>query len=136
MLKKMTTTAASVVLIWMIMSTAAVAAGHGGKVARGLTAQGRSIRMNLSPATIVIRGFSIELRCSGDFVLVDQESDFRPSTVSKGQIHDSQVGPTDEVLIRGRLGARVVHGRIRVRDRLGKHRCSSSWVPFTAKVGR
>ncbi len=135
MFKKLSTTAACVVLAAAALSVDAIAAGHHG-VARGKTGQGRSIRMADSPKQIKLRGFSIELRCSGGYQLVDQESGFLPTTVSpSGQFHDHQYGSTDEVLIRGRLHAHAVRGWIRVRDRLGKHHCSSPWVKFTAKQG-
>jgi hypothetical protein len=132
----MTAVAVAAVLASVAMATAATAARHDGKVARGHTGQGRSIRLKvLSSKAIDIKGFSIELRCSGGYVLVDAESGFQPSLVGrKGQIHETQVGSTDEVLVRGRLTAHGVRGKIRVRDRLGKHRCSSPWVPFTARV--
>ena len=98
---------------------------------RGRTGQGRSIRVKVFSDRIKIQSFSIELHCSGGYILVDQESNFLPSTVSReGRIHDAQVGTTDEILIRGHLSAHKVSGRIRVRDRLGKHRCSSPWVRF------
>lgn len=134
MFKKSIGVAGCVVLTSVAMSTGALAAGHDGKVARGRTAQGRSIRMKLMSEKVKFKGFSIELRCSGGYLLVDQESGFLPSPVSgKGQIHDRQYGRTDEVLIRGRLSGHAMRGRIRVRDRLGKHRCSSPWVRFTAR---
>jgi hypothetical protein len=127
--------AACVVLMSVTVAAEASAAGDGGKLARGRTAQGRSIRVKVSPGGIQIQGFSIELHCSGGYTLIDAESNFLPSVVGrKGRIHDAQVGDTDEILIRGRLTAHKVSGRLRVRDRLGKYRCSSPWVRFTAHV--
>lgn len=135
MSKKLSTAAACVVLASAVMSVQATAAGKH-DVARGKTGQGRSIRMAVSPRQIELRGFSIELRCSGGYLLVDQESGFLPTAVSpSGHFRDHQYGSTDEVLIRGRSHAHAVRGWIRVRDRLGKHRCSSPWVRFTAKKG-
>ncbi len=135
MFRKLSITAVCVVLALTVMSVGAIAAGQHG-VARGKTGQGRSIRMAVSPRQIKLRGFSIELRCSGGYLLVDQESDFLPTTVNpNGHFQDHQYGSTDEVLIRGRSQAHSVRGWIRVRDRLGKHRCSSPWVRFTAKTG-
>jgi hypothetical protein len=133
MMKRVTMAGACVVLASMMAATAAIAAGHPGKLAHGRTGQGRNIRVKVFPDQIKIQSFSIELNCSGGYVLVDEESNFLPSAVSqKGQIHDAQVGSTDDILIRGRLTGHKVSGRIRVRDRLGKHRCSSPWVRFTA----
>ncbi len=125
--------AACVALVSVTVPASANAGGDGGKLARGRTAQGRSIRVKVFPDRIKIQGFSIELRCSGGYTLIDAESNFLPSEAGhKGRIHDAQVGTTDEILIRGRLTGHKVSGRIRVRDRLGKHRCSSPWVRFTA----
>jgi hypothetical protein len=133
MMKRVMMAGACVVLASMMAATASIAAGHAGKLAHGRTGQGRNIRVRVFPDQIKIQSFSIELNCSGGYVLVDEESNFLPSAVSKkGQIHDAQVGSTDEILIRGRLTGHKVSGRIRVRDRLGKHRCSSPWVRFTA----
>jgi hypothetical protein len=135
MFKKLSITAACVVLVSAALSVDATAAGPH-RVARGKTGQGRSIRIAVAPRQLKLRGFAIELRCSGGYLLVDQESGFLPTVVSPGgRFHDHQYGSTDEVLIRGRAHGHAVHGRVRVRDRLGKHRCSSPWVRFTAKVG-
>ena len=134
MFKKFTVTATCVVLASVAMSADASAAGRGAKVASGKTAQGRTMRVKVMPHEIKLIAFSIELRCSGGYTLVDQESNFLPSAVGwNGRIHDAQVGTTDEILIRGRLRGRTVGGRIRVRDRLGKYRCSSPWVSFTVR---
>jgi hypothetical protein len=125
--------AACVALMSVMVAAEANAARDRGKLAHGKTAQGRSIRMKVFPDRIKIQGFSIELRCSGGYTLIDAESNFLPSYAGrKGRIHDAQVGTTDEVLIRGRSTGHKVSGRIRVRDRLGKHHCSSPWVRFTA----
>lgn len=137
MSKKLMTVSACVVLVYVAMSTTALAARQTARSATGKTGQGRAIRIKVMPDAIKLVGFSIELRCSGGYVLVDQESDFLPSAVSrKGRIHDAQVGNTDEVLIRGHRTGRTVGGRLRVRDRLGKHRCSSPWVKFLVKESR
>ena len=136
MKKKMTIAAACVVLVQAAIAGGAIGAGKkGGGVAKGKTRQGRTIRLRVRPRQVEIKGFSIQLRCSGGYVLVDEESGFLPSAVSaKGAIHDRQLGSTDEVLIRGQVAAHAVRGRIRVRDRLGKHRCWSPWVRFTAHL--
>lgn len=134
MLSKVTTVTACLVLASVTMSAGATAADDGGKLARGRTGQGRSIRIKVFPDHIKLQRFSIELHCSGGYTLIDSESNFLPSAATrKGRIHDAQVGNTDEVLIRGKLSGRTVTGRIRVRDRLGKHRCSSPWVSFKAR---
>jgi hypothetical protein len=133
MVKKAMIAAGCVALMAMAVATGATAAGQGEELARGKTGQGRKIRLRVGADRVKLIGFSIELRCSGGYTLVDEESDFLPSTVSrKGRVHDAQVGSTDEVLIRGHVTTGAVRGRIRVRDRLGKHRCSSPWVRFTA----
>ena len=133
MLRKVTTMAACIVLASVTICAEAAAADNEGKLARGKTGQGRSIRFKVFPNRVTIKGFSIELHCSGGYTLIDLESNFLPShTGRKGRIHDAQVGSTDEILIRGHLRGDKVNGRIRVRDRLGKHRCSSPWVPFKA----
>lgn len=125
--------AACFALMSVTVAAEATAAGHRGDLARGRTGQGRSIRLKVLPHQVKLQRFSIELRCSGGYVLIDDESNFLPSAVDrKGRIHDVQVGSTDEVLIRGRRVGHKVSGRIRVRDRLGKHRCSSPWVHFKA----
>jgi hypothetical protein len=113
---------------------------HGGDRRRGTrqgrqghTGQGRTIRLKVRPQQVEIKAFSIQLRCSGGYVLIDEESGFLPTSISRGgRIRDRQFGSTDEVLIRGHVAAHAVRGRVRVRDRLGKHRCSSPWVRFTA----
>ncbi|HEX4016044.1 MAG TPA: hypothetical protein VHX15_04845 [Frankiaceae bacterium] len=131
MFRNAITLMACFVLAAVMTSACAMAAGQGGKLARGQTGQGRSIRIRVFPKRIKIEGFSIELHCSGGYRLIDSESNFMPSAASrKGQIHDAQVGDTDEILIRGHLRSYKLKGRIRVRDHLGRHRCSSPWVPF------
>jgi hypothetical protein len=137
MFKKLTAASVGVVLASVAMSTEALGAGQGARVATGKTAQHRTISVKVTPNAIRLVGFSIELHCSGGYTLVDQESNFLPSALSRtGRVHDAQVGTTDEILIRGHLTGRTFGGRIRVRDRLGKHRCSSPWVRFSVKEGR
>jgi hypothetical protein len=131
MLKRVTAMTACLVWASVTVSAGATAADNDGNLARGRTGQGRSIRMKVFPDRVQLQSFSIELHCAGGYVLVDQESNFLPSTVSRnGHIHDAQVGTTDEILLRGHMSAHEVSGRIRVRDRLGKYRCSSPWVRF------
>jgi hypothetical protein len=135
MFKKLSAVAACVVLAAVTTSIDAIAADHQGSVARGRTGQGRGIRVKVMSDHIRLLGFSIELNCSGGYLLVDQESGFEPTAVSHGgRLRDRQYGSTDEVLVRGRLQGRTVRGQIRVRDRLGKHRCSSPWVSFHARA--
>jgi hypothetical protein len=136
MFKKLAATSMCVV-VGLVAVSDATAAGRNGKVASGKTGQGRSIRIKVMPNAVKLLSFSIELRCGGGYTLIDQESNFLPSPTSRtGQIHDAQVGSTDEVQIRGHHAGSTVKGRIRVRDRLGKHRCSSPWVKFTARERR
>lgn len=69
-------------------------------------------------------------------MLIDTESGFQPSKLrNSGRIHDHQVGSTDDVYIRGRLGNHRLHGAIRVRDKLGRYKCDSRWVRFNVQRG-
>lgn len=102
---------------------------------KGRTKQGRAIRLVMHRNSIEIKRFSIELRCRDGSYLVDAESGFLPTRLRRGShIRDHQVGNTDDVWIRGRLGGRDLRGAIRVHDRVGKVQCDSHWVGFHARL--
>ncbi|MBA3866745.1 MAG: hypothetical protein H0X42_10460 [Solirubrobacterales bacterium] len=131
MLKRLIAAAICTAVACGLVLNSAAAAGSGVQVSKGRTAQGRQIRIAFHPRSVELKHFTIRLRCKGGDVLIDAESGFLPSKVLKnGRIRDHQVGSTDDVYLRGRLGNHRLHGAIRVRDRLGKHRCDSKWVRF------
>lgn len=133
MLKRLPVAAVCVALAAAVVAPNAVA-GHGGGVKKGHTAQGRKIRVKFYRRFVEIKNFSIKLHCKGGYKLIDLESGFLPSPLrGHNHIRDRQKGSTDVVLIRGRLTRRRVHGAIRVRDHLGKHRCDSHWVRFAVR---
>lgn len=116
----------------MAVEAGAATADHG--ALKGRTRQGRTVRLALHRGSIQIKRFSIELRCRDGSYLIDAESGFLPTHLrSGGRIRDHQVGNTDDVWIRGRLGGGVLRGAIRVHDRLGKVQCDSHWVRFQAR---
>ncbi len=100
---------------------------------RGHTSQGHQIKLAVRSRSVVIKHLKARLHCRGGAVLIDDESGFLPTPVRHGRISDKQFGSTDEVTIRGRLSGRRLHGKVRVRDRLGRARCDSGWVRFAAK---
>lgn len=105
------------------------------RVYKGKTKQKRGVRLTTRGNTIKLRHFTAKLNCRDGSVLVVQESGFQPTKLRHGgRFHDVQVGSTDEVFFKGRVRSKAVHGRIRVKDRLGKKgaRCQSKWIKFTA----
>ncbi len=135
MLKKLITMVICVAAAGAVFAGAAEAGKKGnGNVKKGHTAQRRNIQIAVYDRSVELKHFSIELRCKGGYELIDLESGFKPSRLRKNnRIHDHQVGSTDDVYIRGRLGNHHVYGAIRVRDKLGSHRCDSHWVRFNAR---
>ncbi|HEX3735565.1 MAG TPA: hypothetical protein VHU86_10500 [Solirubrobacterales bacterium] len=114
-------------------AVASAAPAQGSSALQGRTAQGRRIRLALGRDSVEIKRFTVQLRCRGGDVLVDEESGFQPTPVKPGgRLHDDQLGSTDEVRLRGHLGGRRLQGAIRVTDRLAGARCDSRWVKFTA----
>lgn len=105
---------------------------HGASAMKGRTKQGRSIRMARKGQAVQLKHFSIKLRCHDGSILIDAESGFLPTPLKGGKLNDHQVGSTDDVWLRAHLHGKVVRGRIRVHDRIGKIRCDSRWVPFHA----
>jgi hypothetical protein len=133
MVKKLITAVGCVALVAFALSASAAASGHRANVSAGHTAQGRRIRVAIYGQKIELKHFTVGLRCHGAS-LIDIESGFLPSRLrNRDRIHDHQVGSTDDVYIRGRLGNHHLHGAIRVRDRLGRRRCDSHWVRFSVR---
>ncbi len=134
MLRKLTVAAICGAFAMLAVTSGAGAAKQATKVATGHTRQGRTIRVAVQPNKVQVKNFAIKLSCSGGYVLVDQESGFLPTSVnSSGRFNDVQYGSTDEVKFSGRLTNKAVTGKIRVHDKLGKHKCSSPWVQFNAR---
>jgi len=103
----------------------------------GRTAQGEQIVFHVAGGNLRLRHFTVRLRCRDDSVLIDRESDFQTTALGRnGSFRDDQAGGTDEVRFQGQLRGRAARGRLRVRDRLGRVRCDSRWVRFTARAGR
>lgn len=118
----------------LLLDAATAASKSRGSQLHGKTSQGRQIRLKASAGKVQLKHFTIQLRCRGGAILIDEESGFLPSKVGRGgKIHDVQVGSTDEVLFRGRLKGSKLRGKIRVRDKLEGKRCDSKWVKFTAR---
>jgi hypothetical protein len=133
MLKRLTMAVACVFGCAALTLDPAAAASDGGLL-KGRTQQKRVIRLAHHGDRVQIKHFSIQLRCRDGSILIDTESGFLPTPLrGGGRIRDHQVGNTDDVWIKGRLRGRVLRGAIRVRDRVGRIRCSSKWVRFHAK---
>jgi hypothetical protein len=104
------------------------------RIFTGRTAQQLSIRLGVDPEGITMIRFKARLTCRGGSFLTVDESGFQWTPVKRGRFRDVQVGRTDEVFFRGRVGPRSVRGRLRVKDRLGNGvRCSSPWIGFRAR---
>ncbi|HYC82568.1 MAG TPA: hypothetical protein VEB65_12320 [Solirubrobacterales bacterium] len=111
---------------------AAAAAGEGS--AKGRTAQGRVVRLQVEGKQLRMKHFTAELRCRDGSELIVQESGFVPTTVTTGgSFSDKQFGSTDTVRFKGTVGNKAVKGKIRVNDRWGKVRCNSRWISFNAR---
>lgn len=101
---------------------------------RGRTGQQQRVKLKLSARSLQLIRFNIELRCHDGSILIDEESDFvRTPLRRNGSFGEVQTGSTDTVMIRGHVRGRGIKGRLRVKDRLGKTRCDSRWVRFTAQ---
>lgn len=112
----------------------ALAASNGETKYVGKTKQHRNIRLAASSKQVRLQNFSIELHCRDGSVLVDQESGFEPTAIRGGKFSDKQFGSTDTVVYKGRVQHGKVTGTVKVNDRLGKVRCSSPAVKFTARA--
>lgn len=99
----------------------------------GKTKQHRTIRLKANAKHVRLQSFAIELHCRDGSVLVDQESGFEPTALKRGKFNDKQYGSTDTVIYKGKVRGRKITGTVKVRDRLGKVKCSSPTVKFTAK---
>lgn len=112
----------------------ALAASNGETKYVGKTKQHRNIRLKANDQHLRLQSFSIELHCRDGSVLVDQESGFEPTAIRGGKFNDKQFGSTDTVVYKGKVQGAKVTGTVKVRDRLGKVRCSSPTVKFTARA--
>lgn len=132
---KLLTAALACVLGCAALASAASAMTFERGMLKGRTRQGRTIRLALRHDSIQIKRFTVELRCRDGSYLIDEESGFVPTHLSGSRrIRDHQIGSTDDVWIRGRLGSRVLRGTVRVHDRLGRVQCDSRWVRFHARL--
>jgi hypothetical protein len=111
----------------------ALAGSHGETKYVGKTKQHRTIRLRANAKHVRMQGFAIQLHCRNGSVLIDQESGFEPSPLRHGKFNDKQFGSTDTVIYKGRVRRGKITGTLKVRDRLGKVRCSSPTVKFTAR---
>ena len=119
----------------MAVSAAFALAATGGQTKYvGKTKQHRKIHLAASSTHLRLQSFSIELHCRDGSVLVDQESGFEPTAIRGGKFDDKQFGSTDTVVYKGKVRGAKVTGTVKVRDRLGKVRCSSPTVKFTARA--
>lgn len=98
----------------------------------GKTAQHRKVALKVGRTQVVLGSFSIELKCRDGSTLVDSESGFEPSALRGGRFKDVQVGSTDTVHIAGRVKGAKATGTLKVTDQVGKVRCTSPTVKFTA----
>lgn len=121
----------------LVGAEAAPVAGAAPKrVYKGKTKQKRPVRLTARGDTIKLRHFKARLKCRDGSILVVDESGFQRTRLRNGgRFHDIQVGSTDEVFFKGRVGSNAVRGKLRVKDRLGKHgpRCRSRWIKFGAR---
>jgi len=103
---------------------------------KGKTVQKLPVRITMRGNTLKLRHFTARLRCKGGARLVVNESGFQRTRIHGGRFDDVQVGDTDEVFFRGKVGGKAVRGRIRVKDRLHKRgpRCASKWLKFQAPL--
>jgi hypothetical protein len=116
-----------------IPAALALAAPGGGGSYVGKTGQHRAIRLQASAKQVRLRSFAVELKCRDGSVLVDQESGFEATPLHGAKFHDKQFGSTDTVIFAGKVRGRKAIGTLKVRDRVGKVRCSSPTVRFTAR---
>lgn len=104
------------------------------KTYKGKTAQKKPVKLAVRGRTIDILHFKARLKCRNGDALILDEGGFLPTPMKRnGKFRDKQYGKTDTVLFRGRLRGRKVRGKLRVFDRLGRVKCRSNWIKFTAK---
>lgn len=133
MLKTLSIAAACVLGCAALTIDAAAAKPAKKNTIKGKTSQGRVIRLARNRHGVQLKRFKIKLRCRDGSILIDDESGFLTTPLRHGKLRDHQVGSTDDVWLRAQLKGRVVRGKIRVRDRVGKVRCDSHWVRFHAR---
>ena len=124
------------ILACMMVTALATAPAKGSTktLFKGKTAQKRVVKMRAWDSALQIVRFNIELKCRDGSVLIDEESGFVRTPIRRnGSFSEVQTGSTDTVMIRGRVKGKAIHGSLRVKDRLGKSRCDSRWVGFTAQ---
>ncbi len=101
---------------------------------KGRTGQHHRVKLKLQQRSLKLLRFDIELHCHDGSILIDEESGFvRTPFRHGGSFSEVQTGSTDTVMIRGQVRGKGVKGRLRVKDRLGKSKCDSHWVRFTAQ---
>lgn len=130
----------TVLLLGLLALTAAdadEASSDGGRrVAVGRTSQGRGMAIRVQPDSVKMLDFNARLRCRDGGTLIVEEGGFLPiDTHPNGAFRDVQHGNTDTVWLQGRVGPKLVSGRLRVTDRWGHVKCDSHWFRFTARFG-
>lgn len=100
---------------------------------KGKTAQHRKVTLKVSAKQVKLMNFSIELKCRDGSILVDAESGFEPSALRGGKFKDTQFGSTDTVRFAGKVKGTKATGTLKVTDKVGKVRCTSPNVKFTAR---
>lgn len=129
------------VLLLALLALSAVdaeeARSNGGRrVAVGRTSQGRGMAIRVQPDSVQMLDLNARLRCRDGGTLIVEEGGFVPiRTHPNGTFRDAQYGNTDTVWLRGRVGRKLVSGRLRVTDRWGHVKCDSRWFRFTARFG-
>jgi hypothetical protein len=99
---------------------------------KGKTAQHRKVALKVGRGQVVLRSFSIELKCRDGSTLIDTESGFEPSPLRAGRFKDVQVGSTDTVRFAGRVKGAKATGALKVTDMVDKVHCASPTVKFAA----
>ena len=126
--------AVSLTCAFLALQAVTAAAAHRGHSYVGRTAQGQRIQLAVHGRRVGLLHVTVRLRCRDRSILVDDESGFQPTPIrANGRFRDHQSGSTDDVYLSGRLRGRVLRGRVRVTDRVGRVRCNSRGVRFTAR---
>jgi hypothetical protein len=116
------------------VEASAMAAAGGQTRYVGKTKQHRSIRLQANAKQVRMQSFTIELHCRDGSSLVDQESGFEPSALRGGKFSDTQYGSTDTVKFKGKVRGSKITGTLKVKDKVGKVKCVSPTVKFTARA--
>lgn len=124
----------------LVPLTVALGAGSASaRVFHGHTTQKYPIKVAVNGGKLTLLNFKAKLSCADGSILIDTESGFQPTRLRKGGVfRDVQVGSTDEVIFKGRVHRKVVRGKIRVLDTIGKKRikCRSRLMKFNVRPGR